>query len=101
MQERQNNDSYGQPATVASPPSPATGEALEELSAVLEVDRSTVGKRLHALGLGSKAGNWVPYELKERDIKRRLVTCEMLLQRQERTNFLHPKRQVAASNGAM
>ena len=64
-------------------------QTLEELSAALDVDRSTVGKRLHALGMVQKAGNWVPHELKERDIERRLVTCEMLLQRQERKGFLH------------
>lgn len=28
-----------------------------------------------------KSGNWMPHQLKERYIERRLVTCEMLLQR--------------------
>ncbi|GJQ83021.1 hypothetical protein Trydic_g15836 [Trypoxylus dichotomus] len=39
-------------------------QTLEELSAALDVDRSTVGKRLHALEIVQKAGNWVPQELK-------------------------------------
>jgi len=37
-----------------------------ELAATLNVDRSTVVKRLQAMGMVQKASNWVPYELKER-----------------------------------
>ncbi|GJQ76957.1 hypothetical protein Trydic_g15153 [Trypoxylus dichotomus] len=62
---------------------------LEELSAALDVHRSTVEKCPHALGMIQNAGSWLPYELKERDIEIRLVTCEMLLQRQKRKGFLH------------
>ena len=37
-----------------------------------------------------KQGNWVPYELKPRDIERRhFYTCEQLIQRQQRKGFLH------------
>ena len=36
-----------------------------------------------------KEGNWVPYKLKERDMERRLVICEMLRQWQQRKGFLH------------
>ncbi|KAG5318287.1 MOS1T transposase, partial [Pseudoatta argentina] len=40
-----------------------------------------------------KQGHWVPYELKPRDIERRFGTCELLLQRQRRKDFLmHPHR---------
>lgn len=66
-----------------------TSQMLEDLSIELNVDRSTVGKRLHAMGMVQKAGNWLPYQLKKRDIERRLVTCEMLLQRQKRKGFMH------------
>lgn len=62
---------------------------LKDFSNELNVDRSTIGKRLHALGMVQKSGNWVPHQLKERDIERRLVTCEILLQRQKRKGFLH------------
>jgi len=31
----------------------------------------------------------VPYELKPRDIERRFFTCEQLIQRQQRKDFLH------------
>ncbi|GFX80013.1 mariner Mos1 transposase [Trichonephila clavipes] len=36
-----------------------------------------------------KQGNWVPYELKPRDVERRLFACEQLLARQRRKGFLH------------
>ncbi|GJQ71575.1 hypothetical protein Trydic_g11278 [Trypoxylus dichotomus] len=64
-------------------------QTLKELSAALDLDRSTIEKRLHALGMVHRAGNHVLQELKERDIERHLVTCEILLQRQETKSFLH------------
>lgn len=66
-----------------------SSQTLQELSTSLEVDLSTVGKRLKTLGIIQKEGHWVPYELKPRDIERRLLTCELLLQREERKGFLH------------
>ena len=36
-----------------------------------------------------KKGHRVPYELKSRDVERRFVTCEQLLQRQKRKAALH------------
>ncbi|GBP71080.1 Eukaryotic translation initiation factor 2 subunit 3 [Eumeta japonica] len=36
-----------------------------------------------------KQGHWVPYELKPRDIKWHFLTCELLLQCQERKVFMH------------
>ena len=41
------------------------------------------------MGMIQKIGNWVPYELKPRDFKRRFFACEELLQRQNRKGFLH------------
>jgi len=37
-----------------------------------------------------KQEHWVPYELKPRDVERRLFMCAQLLQRQKRKGFLHP-----------
>ena len=54
--------------------------SLDRLAKEFNVVRSTVGKRLHAMGMVQKEGNWVPYKLKERDMERRLVICEMLRQ---------------------
>jgi [histone H3]-lysine36 N-dimethyltransferase SETMAR len=62
---------------------------LKELAEVLGVAHATVSTRLYALGMIQKQGNWVPYELKPRDVERRFFTCEQLLQRQKRKGFLH------------
>lgn len=64
-------------------------QTLAELGKTLQVDESTVSKRLKVLGMIQKQGHWVPYELKPRDVERRFVTCELLLQRQKRKGFLH------------
>ncbi|EGI59188.1 Mariner Mos1 transposase [Acromyrmex echinatior] len=53
--------------------------SLDRLAKELNIDRSTVGKRLHAMGMVQKEGNWVSYKLKERDMERCLVICEMPL----------------------
>jgi len=36
-----------------------------------------------------KQGNWVPFELKSRDVERRFFTYEQLIQRQQKKGFLH------------
>lgn len=64
-------------------------QTLAELGKTLQVDESTVSKRLKVLGMIQKQGHWVPYELKPRDVERRFLTCELLLQRQKRKGFLH------------
>ena len=42
---------------------------------------------MKALGIIQKQGHWMLYELKQRDVERRLVTCEQLLQRQKIKGF--------------
>jgi len=64
-------------------------QSQEELAETLGVTQGAISHRLKALGMVQKQGNWVPYELKPRDIERRLFTCEQLLQRQNRKGFLH------------
>ena len=44
----------------------------------LEVIQQTISYRLKSLGMIQKQGNWVPYELKPRNVERRFFTCEML-----------------------
>ncbi|KAG5327098.1 MOS1T transposase, partial [Pseudoatta argentina] len=56
-------------------------QTLSELGKILQVDESTVSKRLKGLEMIQKQGHWVPYELKPRDVERRFGTCELLLQR--------------------
>jgi len=41
------------------------------------------------MGMIQKQANWMPYKLKPRDVERRFFTCEQLIQRQQRKNFLH------------
>ena len=60
----------------------------EELARLLGVTQQAISKRLKAIGMIQKQGNWVPYELKPRDVERRLFACEQLLERQ-RKGFLH------------
>ncbi|UYV80645.1 hypothetical protein LAZ67_19001204 [Cordylochernes scorpioides] len=40
--------------------------------------------RLKEIEMIRKVGNWVPYELKPRDVERHFFTCEQLLQRQKK-----------------
>ncbi|KAG5316943.1 MOS1T transposase, partial [Pseudoatta argentina] len=68
---------------------------LSELGKILQVDESTVSKRLKGLGMIQKQGHWVPYELKPRDVERRFGTCELLLQRQKKKGFLHANRKLS------
>ena len=42
---------------------------------------------MRAMGMIQKQGNWVPYELKPREVERRFFTCEQLIQRQQRKVF--------------
>jgi len=42
---------------------------------------------LKALGMIQKQENWVPYELKPKDLERRFFTREQLLQRHKRNGF--------------
>jgi len=43
----------------------------EELAESLRVTQQAVSVRLRAMGMIQKQGNWVPYELKPRDVERR------------------------------
>jgi len=63
-------------------------QTQKELALTLGVTQQTISYRLKSLGI-QKQGNWVPYELKPRNIERRFFTCEMLLARHKRKGFLH------------
>jgi len=64
-------------------------QTQEELVVSLGVTQQAVSVRLRVMGMIQKQGNWVPYELKPRDVKRRFFTCKQLIQRQQRKGFLH------------
>lgn len=64
-------------------------QTQEQLAKSLGVTQQAVSKRLEQLGMIQKQGYWVPYQLKPRDVERRLFACEQLLERQKRKGFLH------------
>ena len=61
----------------------------EQLAESLGVTQAAISKRLKAAGYIQKQGNWVPYELKPRDVERRFCMSEMLLERHKKKSFLH------------
>ena len=63
-------------------------QTQEELASALGATHQAISKRSHALETIQKQGTLVPYDLKPRDVERRLFACE-LLQRQKRKVFLH------------
>lgn len=64
-------------------------QTQQELADSLNVTQQTISHRLKHMGMVQKQGHWVPHTLKPRDIERRLLICEQLLQRQKRKGFLH------------
>lgn len=64
-------------------------QTQQQLEKALNVSQETISRRLRAMGKIHKLGKWVPYDLNERQMENRKVTCEMLLQRHERKSFLH------------
>ena len=51
----------------------------KELAESLEVTQHDILIHLKAMGMIQKQGNWIPYELKPRDVERRCFACEQLL----------------------
>lgn len=64
-------------------------QTQQQLAETLNVDRSTVAKRLKELGMVQKLGNWLPHELTERAIANRMTICGILLQRHKRKGFMY------------
>jgi len=61
---------------------------MQEKLAELGITQQAVSVQLRAMAMIQKQGNWMPYELKSRDVERRFFTCEQLIQRQQRKGFL-------------
>ena len=54
-------------------------QTQEKLAESLGVTQAAISKRLKAARYIQKQGNWVPHELKPRDVERRFCMSEMLL----------------------
>ncbi|GFW22341.1 mariner Mos1 transposase [Trichonephila clavipes] len=65
------------------------GQMQEHLAEQLNVDQSTVSRRIKAMGKIIKVGRWVPHELTDRQQENRKIVCEMLLARYKRKSYLH------------
>ena len=64
-------------------------QTQEELAESLGVTQVAISKRLKAAGYIQKQGNWVPRELKPREVERRFWMSKMLLERHKKKSFLH------------
>lgn len=60
-----------------------------EMAEALGVSQQAICKLLKAIGMVRKENYWVPHELNDRQKENRKLTCEILLQRQQRKGFLH------------
>ncbi|GFV15028.1 mariner Mos1 transposase [Trichonephila clavipes] len=63
--------------------------AQEHLAEQLNVEKSTVSRRIKEMGKIIKVGRWVPHELTDRQQDNRKIVCEMLLVRYKRKSYLH------------
>lgn len=61
----------------------------EQLALALNVDQSTISRRLHNMGKIQKATRWVPHDLNDRQKEKRKTTCEILLKRHNRQHLVH------------
>ena len=61
----------------------------KELAESLGVTQQAISKRLKAMEMIQKQGNWVPSELKPRDVERRFIASEQLLEGQNRKGISH------------
>ncbi|GFS55793.1 mariner Mos1 transposase [Trichonephila clavipes] len=61
----------------------------KEIQEQLNVDQSTVSRRLKATGKIIKVGRWVSHELKDRQQENRKFVCEMLLACHKRKIYFH------------
>ena len=64
-------------------------QTQEKLAGSLGLTQQAILKRLKAMEMIREQGNWVTYELKQRDVERRFFACEQQLQRQNRKGLLH------------
>ena len=55
---------------------------------ILKISKSTIDRHIQRLGLVQKLDIWIPYELKEIYLTKRINTCDLHLKRNEFDPFL-------------
>lgn len=65
-----------------------SSQRQQELGLTLEVTQRSISHRLNWLRMIQTQGNWVRYELKSKNIKRRFHTCKILLASYKLNGFL-------------
>ncbi|GFW83642.1 mariner Mos1 transposase [Trichonephila clavipes] len=65
------------------------GQKQEHLAVQLNVDQSTVFRRLKAMGKIINVRRWVPHQLTDRLQENRNIVCKILLARYKRKSYLH------------
>lgn len=61
---------------------------IKEIEDVTGVSRGTVWNRLHEAGLSNKRNIWVPHDLTDRQLERRVDACHTLLRKNSNEPFL-------------
>ncbi|GBP70287.1 Mariner Mos1 transposase [Eumeta japonica] len=69
-----------------------SSQTQKELALTLKVTQQAVSHRLKLLEIIYKQGNWVPYDLKPRDVQLRLCMSEMLQARHKKKRLLRRRR---------
>ncbi|GBP41296.1 Mariner Mos1 transposase [Eumeta japonica] len=64
-----------------------SSQTQKELALTLEITQQAISHRLKSLGKIHKHGDWVPYELKPRDVERQLCMNKVLLTRHKKEVF--------------
>lgn len=64
-------------------------QTQKELAMELNVARSTISHRLHAMGKIRKLGRWVPHQLSENQLRARIEVCKKHLAEYKKHSFLH------------
>lgn len=61
---------------------------IEEIQAVTQVSFGTVWNRLHGAGFVNKKNQWLPHELNESQLQKRVDICDVLLRKYSEDPFL-------------
>lgn len=64
-------------------------QTSKTLAKMTNMHKTTICRRLHAMGYKPRCGDYVPHKLKDSDVAKRISVCQMLLDMQRKKSFLH------------